>query len=173
MGVSGEIEVRTGNGRIVIEGISAAVNAETGDGRVDVSDLHGQVKLTTQDGSIRARGVSGDFDVRSNDGRIELEGRFGVLRAETSDGSIRIICDEQTSLSANWSIRTLEGSIGFSVPTELSAKLEASAGEGRVSNHLTSFAGEERENRLRGILGDGGPLILITTMDGRVTLDEH
>ena len=72
--------------------------------------------------------------------------------------------------------RTLDGSIELTIPTELSARLEASSGDGRVTSHLSRFEGTTRPSRLKGTVGSGrsdGLLILINTMDGRITLREH
>jgi nitrogen regulatory protein PII len=167
-----ELDIRTEDGRVEIEGVSGALVAETGDGRIRVADVDGIVKLRTHDGSITGVNLTGDFDVLSGDGRIRLDGNFGQLRVVTADGSVRVSVRDKTTISNDWSIRTSDGSIELTLPKSLDAKLDATTGDGRIINNLSRFEGTERRSRVKGTLGSGGPLILLVTMDGRISLKE-
>ncbi len=169
---STELDIRTENGRIEIEGVSATIVAETGNGRIRITDVDGTVRLRTRDGSITGRNLAGDFDVLSGDGRIRLGGTFGQLRVVTADGSVRVSARDMTTISNDWSIRTSDGSIELALPASLGAQLDATTGDGRVINNLSHFEGTEHRNRVKGTLGTGGRLILVTTMDGRIVLKE-
>jgi len=103
---------------------------------------------------------------------IQREGSFDALRAVTADGSIRITSHGAHELTSNWTIRTSDGPIELTLPASISAQIEATAFARRVVNDLSTFEGKERHGRLKGTLGKGGPLILVTTMDGRITLKE-
>lgn len=167
-----ELDIRTEDGRVEIEGVSGALVAETGDGRIRVADVDGIVKLRTHDGSITGVNLTGDFDVLSGDGRIRLDGNFGQLRVVTADGSVRVSGRDMTTISNDWSIRTSDGSIELTLPKSLDAEIDATAGDGRIINNLSRFEGTERRSRVKGTLGSGGPLILLVTMDGRISLKE-
>ena len=169
---SSEIDIRIDDGRIEIQAVSGTIRAETGDGRIRVSDVRGNVKLRTHDGSVTGTSLDGNFDVLTEDGRIRLDGSFSRLRAVTGDGSIRVTVRDLTVISDEWSLRTSDGSIELSLPDSLAANLEATSGDGRVTNNLSRFEGSERQNRVKGALGPGGPRILVTTMDGRIVLKE-
>jgi len=169
---STELDIRTDDGRIEIEGVSATIVAETGDGRIRIADVDGTVRLRTRDGSITGSNLTGDFDVLSGDGRIRLGGSFGQLRVVTADGSVRVSGRDMTTISNDWSIRTSDGSIELALPASLGAQLDATTADGRVINNLSHFEGREHRNRVTGTLGPGGRLILVTTMDGRIVLKE-
>lgn len=169
---STKLDIRTKDGRIEIEAVSGTIVAETGDGRIRIAHVEGNVRLRAHDGSITGTSLTGDFDVLSDDGRIRLDGSFGQLRAVTADGSIRVTARDMTTISNDWSIRTSEGSIELALPESLGAELDASAADGRVINNLSRFEGTEHRNRVKGTLGTGGRLILVTTMDGRIILRE-
>lgn len=171
---STELDIRIDDGRIEIQGVSGTIDAETGDGRIRVADVSGRVKLRTGDGSVSGSGLAGDFDVLTGDGRIRLDGSFGELRAVTGDGSIRVALTGRdiTEISNEWTLRTSDGAIELTLPRTLAANLEASSGDGRVTNNLSRFEGSERRNRIKGALGPGGPRILVTTMDGRIVLKD-
>jgi len=170
-----ELDLRTGDGSIEVKGVEGTVAAESGDGRIELDGVSGSMRARTADGSIRGRELSGRLDARTGDGRIELEGRFDALEATTGDGSIRVSARESSprALSEGWVLRTSDGSIRLALPSGLSADVEASTLDGEVELTLPRFEGERRERRLRGKLGDGGALILATTMDGDVRLEEH
>ena len=169
---STELDIRTEDGRVEIRAVSAAIVAETGDGRIRITDVEGTVRLRTGDGSITGSNLTGDFDVLSDDGRIRLDGSFGQLRVMTADGSVRVSGRDITTLSNDWSIRTSDGTIELSLPASLDAELDATTSDGRVINNLSHFKGTEHRSRVKGTLGAGGQLILVTTMDGRIVLKD-
>lgn len=167
-----ELDILTEDGRVDVSGVSGSVVAETGDGRMRLSRVDGSAKLRTGDGSITVQEVTGVLDVVSGDGRIRLDGTFTQLRAATGDGSIRVISRETATISNDWSLRTADGSIELSLPRDTDAELDATSADGRILNHLSRFEGSERKNRLRGKIGSGGASIVVTTLDGRITLKE-
>lgn len=168
-----ELDVRTDDGNIALTDVSGVVSVETEDGRVRLSRIRGDVTVRTWDGSIAGSDLQGAFDVETGDGRVRLDGSFTALRAVTGDGSLRIECREPLALTQDWTIRTLDGSIELELARSLSARLEASSSDGRVVNDLSRFEGITGERRSRGTLGKGGPLILVTTLDGRITLKDY
>lgn len=166
------LDLRTRYGRIQLERISGDIKAETGDGRIRLDTVKGTLKLRTGDGSVIGTELTGAVDAASGDGRIQLEGSFDALRAVTADGSIRITSRGARKLTKDWNIRTSDGSIELTLPASTSARIEATSADGRIVNDLSTFEGNERNGRAKGTLGKGGPLILVTTMDGRITLKE-
>lgn len=166
-----DLDLATRDGSIVIENVAGRIEAETEDGRLRLRDVEGETRSRTSDGSIQGIGMVGDVDVSTGDGGIELEGRFRALRAETSNGSIKIRCDAETpSPEKDWYIRSSDGSIVLTVPSGISAELEASTGDGRIVNELGLAEVEEGRRWVRGSLGKGGSLIYVKTSDGRITL---
>ena len=166
------LDLQTRDGRIQLERISGDIKAETGDGRIRLDTVKGTLKLRTGDGSVIGTELTGAVDAASGDGRIQLEGSFDALRAVTGDGSIRITSRGARKLTKDWNIRTSDGSIELTLPASISARIEATSADGRIVNDLTTFEGNERNGRAKGTLGKGGRLILVTTMDGRITLKE-
>lgn len=170
-----ELDLRTGDGRIEVRAVEGRISTETGDGSIELDGLTGSIRARTADGSIRGAELSGSLDARTGDGRIELDGRFDALEATTGDGSIRVTAQEPAprALSAPWTLRTADGSIRLRLPRTLSAEIDASTLDGSLSIDLSGFSGERRERRLRGALGDGGAVILLTTMDGSIHVEQR
>ncbi len=166
------LDLQTRDGRIDLERVAGDIRAETADGRIRLEGVEGTLILRTGDGSVVGTELTGAIDALSNDGRIQLEGSFDAVCAVTADGSIRITSRGPRALTSDWNIRTSDGSIELTLPTSVSARIEATSADGRIVNDLSSFDGTNRKGRVKGTLGKGGPLILITTMDGRITLKE-
>ena len=167
-----QLELRTYDGRIEIHDVAGSIAASTDDGRIRASGTSGRLRLRTHDGSIRVTDVVGVVDVGTDDGRIELTGSFDGLRAVTSDGRIRVRGLNETPPAADWTLRTMDGSIDLSLPAGMAAELEVSANDGRVEIDHSGFSGRVSEQRAKGTLGRGGPFIVVTAMEGRVTVDE-
>ena len=170
-----ELQISTGDGKILVRGIDGMVRAESGDGGIEVERTSGELRLLTEDGSIVGTDLDARVDASTGDGSIELEGSFSRLEAMTSDGSIRIDCREWNDATESWIVRTADGAIRVLLPASAAAEIDATASDGRIVNRLSSFSGPDRgenESRLRGKLGAGGPLLLFSTMDGRIELDQ-
>ncbi|MGH9320393.1 MAG: DUF4097 family beta strand repeat-containing protein [Vicinamibacteria bacterium] len=167
------VDVQTGDGVIEIQGIAGEVVAETSDGRIHVERVAGELRLRSEDGSIRGLELDGPLEASTDDGEIALEGTFPRLSAVTSDGDIRVDCREWPAEVSDWVVRTSDGSIFLTLPGSVSAEVDATTSDGRIVNRLSSLEGAEREGRLRGKLGSGGPLLLLSTMDGLIELSER
>jgi hypothetical protein len=170
-----ELEIATDDGRIQIEGIEGRVRAESGDGRIFVERASGDLRLRTEDGSIVGRDLDAKVEAATDDGNIELEGIFTRLETVTSDGSIRIDCLDWRASTEGWVVRTADGAIRVLLPASAAADIDATASDGRIVNRLLSFDGagrDESDSRLRGKLGGGGPLLFLSTMDGRIELSQ-
>lgn len=165
-----DLDVRTGDGRIRIEGVQGRIVADTGDGRLLLERVQGNLTLRSADGSIIGRSLEGDVDARTEDGSIQISGTPRRLRASTSDGSIRVECGEGTAPSGEWVLHTADGSIALVLPPSISANLDATTSSGRIENELSSFRGSARNRRLAGRVGEGGSLIVLSTMDGHIEL---
>lgn len=168
-----DLDLHTLDGTIDVRGVRGTVRAESEDGRIRVRGVGGTVKLRASNGPISGSDLEGDFDVSTDDGRIELDGDFGALDVVTSDGDIRISVDATTASFGNWTIRTSDGSIELALPASLSAQLAVTVVDGRIENRLGRFEGRQSPRGVEGALGEGGPLILVTTMDGDITLDAN
>ncbi len=160
----------TEDGRIEVERVVGQVETETGDGRLRLREIEGAVRGRTSDGSIVGIDLAGDVDVSTGDGRIELTGNFGRLTAITSDGSIKVRCTMDCSSHDDWMIRSSDGSITLTLPSDFSADLEASTGDGSIINELPVTKSIESKTRIKGTMGRGGKLVLLRTSDGRITI---
>ncbi|HEX7313940.1 MAG TPA: DUF4097 family beta strand repeat-containing protein [Pyrinomonadaceae bacterium] len=86
--------VSSGDGRLRVDGVSGEVELRTGDGSIDVTGAKGRLRAETGDGRIRVENFDGDAETRTGDGRITLDGNFSRLAARTGDGTISLSLPE-------------------------------------------------------------------------------
>ncbi|MGH9941631.1 MAG: DUF4097 family beta strand repeat-containing protein, partial [Pyrinomonadaceae bacterium] len=84
------VSVKSGDGRLRLEGVNGNVDMETGDGSIDVAQTRGRLRVQSGDGRVVVAGHEGAADVQTGDGRITLAGRFAELNARTGDGTITL-----------------------------------------------------------------------------------
>jgi len=166
-----DLEVRTGDGSIVVQPVSGRASLSTGDGSITVDGLQGEISLHTGDGSIRATGLSGRLKADTGDGSMNVRGRFDVLELRTGDGGIVAAAEPGSKVEAAWSLRSGDGSITLRVPEGLGAELDAHTGDGSITvDKPVTVSGTIREHTVRGPLGPGGLPLQIYTGDGSIRL---
>lgn len=145
------VNVKSGDGRLRLNGIEGEIELNTGDGSVDVMESKGRLNIKTGDGRVRVVGFDGDATVQTGDGRITLDGRFSKLTARTGDGAISL-----------------------ALPTDANARIETDSS--RVYNEMSAVAedgeSETAERRVRHWrVGSGaGGQISLRTGDGQIFL---
>ena len=161
------LEVRTGDGRIELEGLDGPVRAMTADGRIRASSLAAGedgpgARLRTGSGRITADDLEGAVVAETGRGRIRLEGRLTEVTAVSGSGNIVVDATEAGSaLRGLWRLQAGDGDVRLRLPAAASASLSVVADRWTI---------EERDRiawRRRGIarvaeLGDGaGARILV------------
>jgi hypothetical protein len=147
-------------------------DVHTGDGSVHLRDLHGSIRADTGDGSIQADHMDGILDAHTGDGSVHVSGRFDNLRLHTQDGSVTLDVFSGSKLNADWRVETGDGSVTLHLPKTLSANLELHTGDGHIRLDLPlTVTSSQNEHRMEGKLNGGGPLFMVRTGDGSITVD--
>jgi DUF4097 and DUF4098 domain-containing protein YvlB len=179
-----DIEAKSGDGSIAIEDVSGRVVLTTADGSVRAARVAGDMRVRSGDGSIRMQHVEGALDLETNDGSIGLEAKPTALRAHTGDGAIRLQVEPDAAMQSDWELRTGDGSVTLTLPSEFSAELDAESADGAVrASHPAlksdrpddvsddrSRSREERRRSLRATMGSGGRTLRVRTGDGSIRI---
>ncbi|QAA77383.1 MAG: hypothetical protein BIP78_1619 [Candidatus Bipolaricaulis sibiricus] len=86
-----EVEVRTSNGSIALQGGAGTAYLATSNGRVSVADRVGDLTVRTSNGEIRLERVQGGVDGETSNGWVHYVGHpegIGPHRLRTSNGSV-------------------------------------------------------------------------------------
>jgi DUF4097 and DUF4098 domain-containing protein YvlB len=166
-----DLQVETGDGSVKATGLSGTIDLHSGDGSLTVNSLKGVVRLRTGDGSIEGSDLDGKCDVISGDGHVRLDGRFDVLRAKTGDGKIDVRALHGSTLDSSWSVGSGDGSIEVALPGDLPVDIDATTGDGHISSDIPiTVEGIISKSRVHGKMNGGGPTLTIHTGDGAIRL---
>jgi DUF4097 and DUF4098 domain-containing protein YvlB len=147
------------------------VNLRTGDGKIDIDGLKGEMDLHSGDGSENLNGVDGKLRASTGDGHIRADGRFDELELKTGDGHVEVRATAGSSLAAGWRLETGDGNVTLELPGELSANVDLHTSDGHIDLDIPiTTEGNIRQNDVRGKLNGGGSLLTIRTGDGSIHL---
>ena len=147
------------------------VNLRTGDGRIDLNGLKGQMELQSGDGSENLEGVDGQLHASTGDGHIRASGRFDELEVKTGDGHLDVSAAAGSTLSSGWKLETGDGSVSLEVPGNFAADLDLHTSDGHIDLDMpVTTEGKIREGEVHGKLNGGGNTISIHTGDGSIHL---
>ena len=121
-------------------------------GGINISDVRGQIRFEGRNGGVHLKRLAGDVSGSTANGGVQAE-----LTGTTWDG-------RQLEVS------TRNGGVNVTMPSSYSARIQAESERGGFqSDFPVSVQGNMRPRRLDFNVGGGGPLIHVTTTNGRVT----
>lgn len=121
--------------------------------------VNGDVEVRRIEGDVKASTVNGDVDVESG----------GTAEASTVNGSIR--ASMASKLAEDLRFKTVNGSVTVSLPAGTNADVEATTVNGALeSDFPLTVQGRFSNRRMRGTIGDGGPVLRMETVNGSVTI---
>ena len=163
--LSNTVSLRTSGGSVSVADVSGEIDLRTSGGSVNIQDASGTISGRTSGGSINVENVSGVVDLRTSGGSINLEEISAKISARTSGGGIR---GEFLTFEEDIDLQTSGGSIRIELPETDHFNVDL-RGQ-RVNTQLRNFTGEFEKNRVRGRIGEGGPLLTAKTSGGSVNV---
>jgi len=144
------------------------------DGSIHGDNLQGDLDLEITDGDIRLSGLKGTVRADGVDGKMSVSGNLKGLNLKTVDGDIRVGLSPASTMAEDWEIRTVDGDVDISLPTDFSADLSLQTRDGKIETEipLTVTKGISRK-KLNGKLGGGGFLFSIRTGDGHISFKKN
>jgi DUF4097 and DUF4098 domain-containing protein YvlB len=167
------LHAETADGNLNASGLKGAINLHSADGHQTIADVTGTLTVQSSDGSVDMRNIAGTLDAHTSDGNLNVSGKLDSLNIRTSDGSLTLELASGTTLKADSTLHSSDGSITVRLPKDLSANLDISTSDGRIDSNLPltldGFHGGSG-NSIKGKLNAGGALFTIHTTDGSVHL---
>ena len=126
----------------------AQVRVSTGNGDVDVAGAKASVRVTTGNGDVDVTTAEGPVDVRSGNGDIDV--KISALRAKE-----------------DMAFHTGSGSVRLTLPANYNGELDATTGNGSIrSDFDLKVKGQLSPRRVRATIGEGGPMLRMSTGNG-------
>ena len=147
------------------------VDLRTGDGKIDINGLKGEMDLHSGDGSETLESVDGKLRAETGDGSIETNGRFDEVDLKTGDGHLDVHAAAGSSLNEGWSLKTGDGNVSLLVPADIAADGDLHTGDGHIDLDMPiTTDGKMRKGEIHGKLNGGGSALTIRTGDGSIHL---
>lgn len=164
------VRIETDGGRIESDGPQTGRRESWGvNWRVFVphqSDLD----LRTHNGGIGISDVDGAVRFEALNGGVKLDGMAGDVRGSTVNGGVQVDLEGDRWDGAGLNVTTTNGGIQLEMAEDYSAELETGTVNGRLSTEIAMQVSGRIGKRLRTQLGDGGPPIHVSTVNGGVEI---
>jgi hypothetical protein len=127
-----------------------------------------EIKLIN--GALDVTGAAGEVHASCVNGRLEAHNLSGRAELSTVNGHLDAMFNQLPGSSINLS--SVNGSVEMTIPSDSKAEIEASTVSGRIENDFGLHLNRHRfvGNDLRGELGNGGPHIKLSSVNGRIEI---
>ncbi len=165
------LHAETADGNLNASGLKGSISLRSSDGHQTVADVSGTLNVQSSDGAVELHNIAGTLDAHTSDGNLNISGKLDGMNIHTSDGTLTLELASGSSLKADSTVRSSDGSITVRLPKDLSATLDISTSDGKIDCSLPltldGFHGGSG-NSIKGKLNAGGALISIHSSDGSV-----
>jgi hypothetical protein len=184
--------ITSSNGAIRVEFLEGRVRLRTSNGAIRATNISGPLDAQTSNGSVEATAITGDAQLRSSNGPIRADVRRGSLEARTSNGGINVRVEEADSKpvrleSSNGRIElemnvmrevhaeTSNSSITVRMPGTMGAQVRAHTSNSSITSDfdVSVSGGRLSKHHLEGKIGEGGPMLDLSTSNGAIKLLRH
>ncbi|MEO8560659.1 MAG: DUF4097 family beta strand repeat-containing protein [bacterium] len=161
------LNVATGNGAVSVENAGSEVEAATGNGRVRVVGTEGRVRVSTGNGAVEVRGAKAPVKVSTGNGDVDVTTAEGPVEVSSGNGDIDVRMSAVRARD-DMEFHTGRGSVRLTLPASYSGELDASTGNGSINSEFDlKVKGRLDPHRVRATIGDGGPMLRMSTGNGR------
>ena len=164
------VKLATGNGAVSVERAGSDVQASTGNGRVRVVETEGQVRVSTGNGDVEVRNAKARVHVSTGNGDVDVVTVEGPVEVSSGNGNIDV---RMSALRArdDMEFSTGSGNVLLTLPANYNGELEASTGNGSISSDFDlKIKGQLNPRRIRATIGNGGPMLRMSTGNGQFEL---
>jgi DUF4097 and DUF4098 domain-containing protein YvlB len=164
------VRLGTGNGAVAVERAGSEVDASTGNGRVRIEETEGPVRVATGNGDVEVRGAKARVHVTTGNGRVSVATTEGPVEASSGNGDIDV---RMSALRAreDMEFHTGSGDVRVTLPASYNGELDASTGNGSIrSDFDLQVKGRLDPRHVRATIGNGGPMLRMTTGNGEFVI---
>jgi Putative adhesin len=129
-----------------------------------------KVGAHTVNGDVRVVSAGSEVDAESVNGSVEVSTAAGPVNAQTVNGSVRASMGH-FNLDSDLNFASVNGTVTAEFADDVNADVDLSTVNGRfLTDFPVTISGRIDPKRLRAKLGNGGPHIRLSTVNGNVEL---
>jgi hypothetical protein len=168
--LASQIRVAAAGGDVRAEGPERSRNAHWDVGYEIFVPRQTNLSLRTRNGGISILGVRGQIEFEAVNGGVALKHLGGNVKGETVNGGLAVELTGSTWEGEGLNVKTTNGGLSVSVPSNYSAHLETGTVNGGfvVSPSIAEVTRETKQLSLN--LGSGGTNLRIHTTNGGVSI---
>jgi lia operon protein LiaG len=169
-GTRGQLSVDAGSGSVRVEEATGDLDVDTGSGSTTITNVKmTSVMVEAGSGTITGRGIETQrFSADAGSGGVNVDGLVADdLDVETGSGSVRI---DLARVPTRTRLDTGSGSVHLGLPATVNADVDIDTGSGGISSDFPVTMNDFGRRQLRGRIGEGGPMIRVSTGSGGVRL---
>jgi DUF4097 and DUF4098 domain-containing protein YvlB len=165
-------KVYTTNGDIGMKRVNGDAVVGTTNGNLDLSDLAGTISATSTNGNIIIHDIGNITDLHTTNGQVSgtlghVTGNPAVI--STSNGAVTLVFTRD--LSSPLSVSASNGPVAITIPEIFNANVDLSTTNGQILLQgltVSEVSGTARHQA--GVIGNGGPGLVVTTTNGNIIL---
>ena len=163
--LDGTVKAVMKGGSIQFRNVTGPVTARTDGGSISLRDVGGDLDVTSNGGSVAAGRVNGKVVARANGGSVVIDEATDAIDAKAAGGSVAVYISKQPRSDSK--LIAEAGNVELRLPESIAVNMDASCSAGRLSSDF-SFNGHQDENRLKGTINGGGPLVMVRASAGNI-----
>ena len=163
--LDGTVKAVTLGGSLKFKNVSGPVNAKTEGGSVSVEDVGGTLDAKAEGGSVAAGRVNGRVTALAEGGSVSIKEATDSVDAKAEGGSVAAYISKQPRGDSK--LIAEAGNVELRLPESIAVNVDASCSAGRLSSDF-NVNGREDEERLKGTINGGGPLVMVRASAGNV-----
>jgi len=163
--LDGTVKAVMKGGSIQFRNVTGPVTARTDGGSISLRDVGGDLDATSNGGSVAAGRVNGKVVARANGGSVAVDEATDAIDAKAAGGSVAAYISKQPRSDSK--LIAEAGNVELRLPESIAVNMDASCSAGRLSSDF-SLNGHQDENRLKGTINGGGPLVMVRASAGNI-----
>lgn len=140
-------------------------------GKISVTGIEGAAEISNSNGLIECRDTSGKMDVTNSNGKITFHKPRGPIKAHSTNGSININEVQLEYITSDICCKTSNGGIRISLPYESQYEVDATHVNGKFECDFPITIEEKSRGHIRGRVGEGGPKVRLSTVNGSISIE--
>lgn len=169
--VKGDVSIGSTSSDAMIDNLEGDLDLRCTSGDTEIYWIVGNVYITKTSGDVRIEDCSGDVDINTTSGDVSVQQREGGLFVTSASGDIAV--RSELTVGSKFDIETISGDIYFQIPTEASGRVRIETMSGNIDSNLALKVRNLGEKKVEANLGEGGPLIKLSSTSGDIALEGY
>jgi DUF4097 and DUF4098 domain-containing protein YvlB len=154
-------------GSLQFGNVTGPVTARTDGGSLSIGDVGGDLEAICNGGSVAAGRTNGKVMARANGGSIAITEATDAIDAKAAGGSVAAYISKQPRSDSK--LIAEAGNVELRLPESIAINIDAACSAGRLSSEF-SLSGRQDDDRLKGTINGGGPLVMLRASAGNIHL---